>query len=609
MEDLNALTLSQLMFFCKGVLMSQRSLSSSTSTSHRAIFRLALTLSIVGASTAVAQSGLPTLPPLPPTISNSDLPSIEYPFETKLESDARLKSKLMNVLGLGNVQRTANAPQLPAIELPPALHDPTEPSRIVTAAATETEQSAESAPAIALYTQIGTCGDTVGTCPSSSKDQPESCTNGTEQSTDEEQTTPSPGSVSLIDIDFSAKTKPVEPVAQLVRPVELAEPERVEVAEPAELAESAPARQPRPLTADASKSMNTTPKKLDASADRQPQLVAPSRSMSLKIEAPQLKNAVAEAPVSTRRDPTDETVSPVTVASTEIRFSDDQPAESTFSLSDFDYESEASASGPVSLHLSSATPKRLEVTAPRSMQVRVEGEDGIALARPAPTRVAPAPVPATQAPAAPVTSSSVISSTPVTSAERVNSAPVTPAAPMQTEPAVAPVAPRPKVHANLTSLAQLDVKADEPSTEVIPDAMNVGPAVSVKPQDATTIMLGSEIVELSVEHPSICQLIQTGSTTFSLVGLRAGETRIALITLLPTGERTVEIRSVTVAGNATDTRTGIKGLAEEMTRTISRIYPNSDVDVFAVNGELLVQGVVSSESDARKYSASFARHH
>lgn len=116
------------------------------------------------------------------------------------------------------------------------------------------------------------------------------------------------------------------------------------------------------------------------------------------------------------------------------------------------------------------------------------------------------------------------------------------------------------------------------------------------------MVLDSNIVELSIEHPRVCQLIQSGNRTISLVGLQSGATRIAMVTTSDAGERLVEIREITVTGQNTAQADG-RTLAEDISVMVRKLYPTSDVQVVSRDGNLIVQGFTESEANAKKILA------
>lgn len=123
--------------------------------------------------------------------------------------------------------------------------------------------------------------------------------------------------------------------------------------------------------------------------------------------------------------------------------------------------------------------------------------------------------------------------------------------------------------------------------------------LSVGLQESQLLSTEFVIVELSVEHPTICQLMQTGETSVSLIGMRPGSTRIALITVNDDGERHVELREVTVA-TSTRSEPSLADMAKEISRKVAKMVPHSDVEIVAYNDYLLVHGFTPYESDAKK---------
>lgn len=117
-------------------------------------------------------------------------------------------------------------------------------------------------------------------------------------------------------------------------------------------------------------------------------------------------------------------------------------------------------------------------------------------------------------------------------------------------------------------------------------------------REAVQLKCENIINGVSVEREEICQLIQTGSKSYSLVGLKEGASRIALITEV-SGQPQIEVMQVTVGGR-TEVGSSLESLAESMGHTIRQLYPMSRVAVEAQNQRIVVSGTVDSEESARK---------
>lgn len=123
--------------------------------------------------------------------------------------------------------------------------------------------------------------------------------------------------------------------------------------------------------------------------------------------------------------------------------------------------------------------------------------------------------------------------------------------------------------------------------------------IVVAPQDSASVTTGSPVLEYSVEHPTICKMIRTSENVVSLIGLREGQTRIAVVTASATGERQIEIRDVRVASESSP-QVSLNNLAREMKQTVAKLYPQSRVEIKTNDDKLIVMGNVPTESDARK---------
>jgi hypothetical protein len=139
---------------------------------------------------------------------------------------------------------------------------------------------------------------------------------------------------------------------------------------------------------------------------------------------------------------------------------------------------------------------------------------------------------------------------------------------------------------------QLDIDVD-------PSQLSIGTEIVVSREKPLVFNMDSPVVDYSVEHPGICRLIQTSDKSLSLIGLQEGDTRIAVVTAGGQEDRNIEIRGVRVAGGERPL-SRLQNLAREITQTIKRLYPYSDIQVVASSDELIVQGYVQLEKDARK---------
>ena len=147
-----------------------------------------------------------------------------------------------------------------------------------------------------------------------------------------------------------------------------------------------------------------------------------------------------------------------------------------------------------------------------------------------------------------------------------------------------------------------DTQAPQPQQPTAPSqqpAVITGEALVVGHEDTTTVNADSPIREYSVEHPAICKLIKTSENTISLIGLREGNTRIAIMTANAKGEESIEIREVRISSGPVK-QTSLRGVSREVSQTIAKLYPRSQIEVVPQGTELIVRGYVESEKDARK---------
>jgi hypothetical protein len=126
--------------------------------------------------------------------------------------------------------------------------------------------------------------------------------------------------------------------------------------------------------------------------------------------------------------------------------------------------------------------------------------------------------------------------------------------------------------------------------------------VSLGLQESQVISTDYAISELSVEHPGICQLLRTSDRSVSVIGMRLGTTRIALISTDANGERRIEVRDVAVSADARG-EVNLVDLAGEISQTVNQLYPKSDLQIVVHENRLMVRGYTNYESDAKKILA------
>lgn len=319
---------------------------------------------------------------------------------------------------------------------------------------------------------------------------------------------------------------------------------------------------------------------------REPAIVNSLHRLSLTASPATASTAATSVEASlSDATPAGATSTGTSIGATHNKFSDSAAhSDSTVQFSMRDEAEAVSQERPASLHLSSASNAALKTSSSRpqqGMQIRIEGEpapllEPLSVANAQQDATAPLPTFDGQSRSSMSTSSLLPSGLGMRKSIKASFASrTTPVEPQHPEPE--PEAPRSQ-------------------------NMRLGDAMSVGIQDSTMVSTAQTIVEMSVEHPHICQLLKTSDTTASLIGMRPGSTRIALICQDSSGERTVEVREVSISGN-TEVKTSLPQLAKEISRTVAKLYPNSDVQVTAHNESLIVRGFTNYESDAKKILA------
>ena len=328
-----------------------------------------------------------------------------------------------------------------------------------------------------------------------------------------------------------------------------------------------------------SATLAVSPTAVTVPLDRQPELIQPAKSLSLTVRQPTSQSvnlSLTDTPNSTPSATTSAAGS----------------AAPTYALSDASADNPHTPSRSVALHLSSASeipikaaPAPEGVTAsenprlpPRgsTMQVRIEGE--------------PAPL--------------------LSGKFAQDMHPLAPAAPLpsmgrsagnHTAARAEPYEPNNRVRAAFATRTSIvpDRDLERSMNTLGRDAEQTDKSLTIGLQESQTLSAQFVITELSVEHPSICQLMQISESSVSVVGIRPGTTRIALVMVNDTGERQVEVHEVSVT-NAPAAAQSLPDMAAEISQAVGRLVPNSDVEVVAYEDYLLVHGFTHYESDAKK---------
>lgn len=149
-------------------------------------------------------------------------------------------------------------------------------------------------------------------------------------------------------------------------------------------------------------------------------------------------------------------------------------------------------------------------------------------------------------------------------------------------------------------------RKSEKTRSLPPEALAKTTRLSVVVEQTVPMSVRSSIVQTSVEDPSVCQLIQSGDRSLSLVGLKAGSTRVAIVTSADGSEPKVRVYEVSV-GRGAKAEYGLAELAAGIDETVTRLYPSSRIRVTAGEGHLVVSGTAGSEEEARRVLALVRR--
>lgn len=268
---------------------------------------------------------------------------------------------------------------------------------------------------------------------------------------------------------------------------------------------------------------------------------------------------------------------------------DEDKESASFSLSDDDSDTQLTSNKPMAISSRKKEQKQ-------GLEVRVEGEPAVVI--PGPTNQL-----ATRAPA-PTFDPTLPSISTQDSTRKV-----------QEEPR--------KVNASLAATAKSVVKKDETESEdlalsaspatpiteaestapsmlpISPEQMTTGESLSIEKHGLMTLRVDSPVLQCSAEHTSICRAFRTGEKTLSIVGIANGKTRVAIVTAPEGGKQQVEIREV-IVGTEESKQVSLKQIAQEVAKTVTKLYPDCDVDFIAQGDRLVVEGFAGSEKEARK---------
>jgi len=532
--------------------MRQRKLKEESMVRRRKALSLAIGLSLASAP-AFAQNALPDLPGLPEIQAQSvtHLPK-PHPFDDALAPRRTISAKVVGLLGIGASQPLFPSDNLPAL---PGLA-PQNAEQVVRAKLPGTESMVVMAAA----------ADTIN------RDSPGSATNRPSvQGGNAYETTHLPSLPKKKELPvYESLSDPItDSLIDIEIPLE-ASTGRASTSAPVPTVLVTEAALPElPLSSP------------EESKSRGPELFRPNpgRGLSLdKLQPHKGNSAKNQVVTSSRGDSASAnsvaTASAAGTGATSFSLKDDDNL--SFSLSDMDKS--VSANKPLSLNGGGATP-RMPLTAiarePQPMRVQIEG---------VPATTVPGPQQVSSATAKPQIASN-------------------PSAPEFQAPLTMAETPSQQGRARLASLALPMDRSPTATTSLASSEMKQGEAIRVGIQDATLLRTESTVAQVSVENPQICQILQTGEKSYSLIGLQAGSTRIALVSTLESGQRSVEIREVTVAGPRATASSNLEGLADGILASLQQLYPQYAIDIDVVDRSLLVQGGVASETEAKRIIA------
>ncbi len=522
---------------------------------RRRMLSLALGLSVTSAS-AMAQTELPSLPELPPLPISATAPLPQpYPFANPTETKSKaVSARVVGLLGLS--VSTNQKPTAPAT-FPTALLKPMAGADLADLPSTESQVVM----ATALQATTSETVEFAGTIEfeeTSDQGQPSQLPARTDE---RELAGVGSLSASLIDIDI-----PLEGSSNPTVPVPKVPTVLVTEASLPELPSSTPEQSP----------------------SRTPTIYRPESAQGLSLHKLQPKSEVTPTKPESRSSRGDvELASRVTEASAVVQGSEvyslSDDAVSSFSLSD--KETISKSNNTIAVHrdrdfsLRQGASNGMQIPTmshePRAMQVQIEGVSN------SPTQL-----------------------TSTGNHKQPGREPLeilfNEDAPRRNLTNPAPATNGGSRLGNLTSKQRPPASS---SGSIAPGQMKHGSMLRVGIQDAMLVQSDVPIIELSVENPEVCQLLQTGSQSYSLLGLHAGSTRIALVSSLDNGERTVEIREVSVAPPGVPNNSGLEGLAEGISASLEKLYPQYAIDIDIVDRSLLVQGEVSSELEAKRIIA------
>lgn len=546
-------------------------------TDRRRGLRLAFALAITSSCcTAVsAQSPLPSLPSIDLPAASQEAELLPYPFAksaTAQQQQQIASQRLIGLLGMTGSKQNCSKLVVPATATAESLACTGTQlpgcSKPTNCEVSEATLPTQIAPAKITSSAVVLAAATSEELPSpklaATSDQNDAAESATENATASEVE-----SGSLLDIDIplimagsvASESKSEKPKSEKSEPVKIAivKPE-VSVKTPE--AREHTSKDLLRLTDDESApalSFAADPIRLPSESEtRVPQVVKTGKSMSLTVDAPSHRTA-SQAKSPERTNPDQE-------KSREVKFS---LSDSTSYVEPPQLSSLPAKPLPekAEMHLGDI---ETSSSAPKGIQVRIDGER-------IPLVKSTVDKPSVVRPAAPPAPKFLEEDVP--SSHRI---------PAQLASSVRPI------H---------DSQPLQPGEMMATSGMDHGVLVldslQVKVQDSVALTSDAAIVEYSVERPEFCQLLKTGERTVTLVGLRAGTTRIALVTTAQDGQRLVEIHEVAVNGG-TDSDVDLRQLVRDISQTVSQLYPDSDVQIQFYKDYLLVRGMASSEADAKK---------
>ncbi len=122
--------------------------------------------------------------------------------------------------------------------------------------------------------------------------------------------------------------------------------------------------------------------------------------------------------------------------------------------------------------------------------------------------------------------------------------------------------------------------------------------VEIPRRASKSLELPGTIIDFAVENLTFCQAMKVNVSSITLIGLRVGQTRLAVRYEDAAGNTALRVYLLSIF-NSNNSNISDVELAQELAKTVKSLYPASKLEVVTERGSLVVRGTAASEDEAQ----------